>query len=213
MGFYCLVIITQFPSAGTWEGGGGGAGQIRASAIRSFVCACFYSWKQKTQYMYRTVSLVIKRCMHRTAPRVLGQQKVKGEQENNNVLGDGNGNVVDGQTPLLEQVLSHVRQGCCRIDGVASYAVLFEIRRRITSLIGCRSICQSHINTLISSCLSNYELIGCNSISYSRDDDAGDANAHFGALEQFVAQIHSVPEGNEILFDFGIVSIVQPIEY
>jgi len=51
-----------------------------------------------------------------------------------NLLGYCNGDVVNGQAPLLEQVLSHISQGRCRVDGVASDTVLLEIRSRISSL-------------------------------------------------------------------------------
>jgi hypothetical protein len=51
-----------------------------------------------------------------------------------NLLGYCNGDVVNGQAPLLEQVLSHISQSGCRVDGVASDTVLLEIRSRISSL-------------------------------------------------------------------------------
>jgi hypothetical protein len=51
-----------------------------------------------------------------------------------NLLGYCNGDVVNGQAPLLEKVLSHISQSGCRVDGVASDTVLLEIRSRISSL-------------------------------------------------------------------------------
>lgn len=58
-----------------------------------------------------------------------------------NLLGYCNGDVVNGQAPLLEQVLSHISQSGCRVDGVASDTVLLEIRSRISSL------CTYHIQS------------------------------------------------------------------
>jgi len=46
---------------------------------------------------------------------------------------DGHGDVIDRQTPFLEQVFSHVRQGGRRVDGVASDAILLKVRRRVAS--------------------------------------------------------------------------------
>ena len=48
-------------------------------------------------------------------------------------------------------------------------------------------------------------------IRYPGYDDTGDADADFGVLEQFVAQVDAVPEGDEVFLDLGVVAVVQPI--
>ena len=50
------------------------------------------------------------------------------------VLGDGHGNVINGQAPFLEQILPHVGQSSGRVDGVAAHSILFKVWRRIAAL-------------------------------------------------------------------------------
>ncbi len=48
-------------------------------------------------------------------------------------------------------------------------------------------------------------------IYYPWDDDAGDTDPHFGSFEELVAQIDSIPKGDEIFLDLRVVSIVEPV--
>lgn len=49
-------------------------------------------------------------------------------------LGYGHGNIVDGQAPLPEQILSHVRKGSGRVNGIPSHAVTLQVGSGITTL-------------------------------------------------------------------------------
>ena len=49
-------------------------------------------------------------------------------------LCDGDCDVVDGEAPLEEEVLSHVGQRRRRVDRVATHAVPFQVRSRVAAL-------------------------------------------------------------------------------
>ena len=49
-------------------------------------------------------------------------------------LGDGDGDVVDGEPPLEEEVLAHVGQRRRRVDGVPPHPVPLQVRRRVATL-------------------------------------------------------------------------------
>jgi len=64
------------------------------------------------------------------------------------ILSDGHGDVVDGQTPFLEQVFAHVGEGGRRVDGVASDAVLLKVRRRVPTLFTSDMTKQGMLNSV-----------------------------------------------------------------
>lgn len=49
-------------------------------------------------------------------------------------LGDGHGDVVNGQSPFFKQVLSHVGERGRGIDGVPADPVPFQVRRGVSCL-------------------------------------------------------------------------------
>lgn len=48
-------------------------------------------------------------------------------------------------------------------------------------------------------------------IYYPGDDDAGDTDPHFRSFKEFVAQIDSIPEGDEIFLNLRVVTVVEPV--
>lgn len=49
-------------------------------------------------------------------------------------LGNGHGNIVDGQATFPEQILSHVRKSSGGIDGIPAHTIAFQVGCGITSL-------------------------------------------------------------------------------
>jgi hypothetical protein len=115
-------------------------------------------------------------------------------------LCNGDGNVVDGKPPLPEEVFAHVGEGGRRVNGVPAHPVPLQVGSRVAALKATAAPLVRNNRTLTSS------------VSYSRDDDSGDADAHLGALEQLVPEVDAVPEGHEVPLDLDVVSTVQPAQ-
>ena len=51
-----------------------------------------------------------------------------------NLLGDGDGDVIDRKPPLKEEVLAHVGEGRGRIESIVANAVALQVGGRVTAL-------------------------------------------------------------------------------
>ena len=118
-------------------------------------------------------------------------------------LCNGDGNVVDGEPPLSEEVFAHVGEGGRRVNGVPAHPVPLQVGSRITALKAKKNAAPDVRKIAIQSAFR---------VAYSRDDDSGNADAHLGALEQFVPEVDAIPEGHEVPLDLDVVSTVQPVK-